>query len=190
MRAVEHASIVISLELLRMRTAAEVEHRLRGELLADLLGGGSAMSEQVLQRAQRLGHDLTRPHVMIVGALSAAVTSLPNTRIYQRSLSLGRRPGPALHTTSAVGHAPGQYRHHVADRGDEPGRAIESGDAAAALVQRAMGSVARTVDATVAVSAQSARRRAPSYAEAYRTAKGALDIAVRAGRTNTVVQPG
>ena len=52
-RAVEHASIVISLELLRMRTAAEVEHRLRGELLADLLGGGSVISEQVPQRAQR-----------------------------------------------------------------------------------------------------------------------------------------
>ena len=59
---------MISLELFRMRTAAEVEHRLRGELLADVLGGGAAISEQVLQRAQRLGHDLTRPHVTIVGA--------------------------------------------------------------------------------------------------------------------------
>ena len=55
------------------------------------------------------------------------------------------------------------------------------------LVQRAMGSVARTVDATVAVSAEP-DESAPSYAEAYRTAKGALDIALRAGRTNTVVR--
>ena len=108
-RAVEHASIVISLELLRVRTAAEVEHRLRGELLADLLGGGAAISEQVLQRAQRLGHDLTRPHVMIVGALSAAGEPA-EPRTYQRSLSLvgdlvrpyAPRPLSAMHRGNIV----------------------------------------------------------------------------------------
>lgn len=185
-RAVEHASIVISLELLRIRTAAEVEHRLRGELLADLLGGGAVISEQVLQRAQRLGHDLKRPHVMIVGALSA--TGEPaEARIYQRSLSLvgdlvrpyTPRPLSAMHRGNIVTMwpiGPG-----------EPGRAVASGDAAADLVQRAMSAVSRTVDATVTVSAEP-DGSAPSYAEAYRTAKGALDIALRAGRTNTVVQ--
>lgn len=188
-RAVEHASMVISLELLRMRTAAEVEHRLRGELLADLLGGGSAISEQVLQRAQRLGHDLTRPHVMIVGALTTAGEPA-EPRIYQRSLSLvgdlvrpyTPRPLSAMHRGNIVTMWP------IAE--NEPGRAIGSGDAAAGLVQRAMGSVARTVDATVTVSAEPAESTAsaPTYAEAYRTAKGALDIALRAGRTNTVVR--
>ncbi|MEV5544501.1 GAF domain-containing protein, partial [Saccharopolyspora shandongensis] len=38
-RALEHASVVLSLELLRRRTALEVEQNLRGELLAELLGG-------------------------------------------------------------------------------------------------------------------------------------------------------
>ena len=185
-RAVEHASIVISLELLRVRTAAEVEHRLRGELLADLLGGGAAISEQVLQRAQRLGHDLTRPHVMIVGALSAAGEPA-EPRTYQRSLSLvgdlvrpyTPRPLSAMHRGNIVTMWP------ISD--DRPGRSIGSGVTAANLVQRAMGSVARTVDATVTVSADP-DESAPPYAEAYRTAKGALDIALRAGRTNTVVQ--
>ena len=185
-RAVEHASMVISLELLRMRTAAEVEHRLRGELLADLLGGGSAISEQVLQRAQRLGHDLTRPHVMIVGALSTAGEPC-ESRTYQRSLSLvgdlvrpyTPRPLSAMHRGNIVTMWP------IVEH--EPGRAVDSGDAAAALVQRAMGSVSRVVDATVTVSAEPVGS-APSYAEAYRTAKGALDIALRAGRTNTVVR--
>ena len=179
-RAVEHASIVISLELLRMRTATEVEHRLRGELLADLLGGGSAISEQVLQRAQRLGHDLTRPHVLIVGALSVAGEPA-DARTYQRSLSLvgdlvrayTPRPLSAMHRGNIVTIW--------------PVTAIESGESAATLMQRAMGTMARTVDATVAVSVDPAES-APSYAEAYRTAKGALDIALRAGRTNTVVQ--
>jgi sugar diacid utilization regulator len=185
-RAVEHASMVISLELLRMRTAAEVEHRLRGELLADLLGGGATISEQVLQRAQRLGHDLTRPHVMIVGALTAGGRPA-EPRLLQRSLSLvgdlvrphTPRPLSAMHRGDVVTMWP------IAD--DSAGQAISSGATAAESVQRAMGSVARSVDATVAVSTDPAAG-APSYAEAYRTAKGALDIALRAGRTNTVVQ--
>jgi DNA-binding PucR family transcriptional regulator len=70
---------------------------------------------------------------------------------------------------------------------DPPGRAVRSGVVAAGLVQRAMGSVARTVDATVTVSAEPVQS-APSYAQEYRIAKGALDIALRAGRTDTVVQ--
>lgn len=185
-RAVEHASMAISLELLRVRTAAEVEQRLRGELLSDLLGGGSAISEQLLQRAQRLGHDLTRPHAMIVGALTTA-GGPAEPRAYQRSLSLvgdlvrpyAPRPLAAMHRGNVVTMWP--------ITANEPGRAIGSGEAAAALVQRAMGSVARDVDATVTVSAEPSEI-ATSYAEAYRTAKGALDIALRAGRTNTVVQ--
>ncbi|MET8406047.1 hypothetical protein [Streptomyces sp900116325] len=32
---------MISLELFRLRTGVEVEHRLRGELLADILSGAS-----------------------------------------------------------------------------------------------------------------------------------------------------
>ena len=176
-RAVEHASIVTSLELLRIHTAAEVEHRLRGELLADLLGAGSKVSEQVLQRAHRLGHDLTRPHLIIVGALSV-VGEPAETRIYQRSLSLlgqlvkpfDPRPLSAMHRGNVVVMWP-----------------VGEDDAAAALVQRAMGSVGRAVEATVAVSAQPAADPS-AYVEAYRTAKGALDIAVRAGRTNTVVR--
>ncbi len=185
-RAVEHASMVISLELLRMHTAAEVEHRLRGELLADLLLGGSVISEQVLQRARRLGHDLTRPHVLIVGALSTAGEPA-EPRTYQRSLTLvgdlvrpyTPRPLSAMHRGNIVTVWP-----IASDRADQ---AVGSGDEAAALVQRAMGSVAKSVDATVTVSAEPPESPS-SYAEAYRTAKGALDIALRAGRTNTVVR--
>jgi sugar diacid utilization regulator len=186
-RAVEHASIVISLELLRIRTAVEVEHRLRGELLADLLRGGPVVSDQVLGRAQRLGHDLTQPHVAMVGALSMA-DEPAETRVYQRSLSLVAelvspyrpRPLTAMHRGNIVTLWP-----VGASRPDgETAEPDQSGLAAASMVQRAMSGVSGTVDATVAVSACGAE----SYGEAYRTAKGALDIAIRAGRTNTVVR--
>ena len=71
-RAVEHGSIVISLEILRLRTAIEVEHRLRGELLADLLGGAAPDSVSMRERAERLGHDLSVVHVAVVARLETA----------------------------------------------------------------------------------------------------------------------
>lgn len=176
-RAVEHASIVISLELLRMRTAAEVEHRLRGELLADLLAGGPVPSEQLTQRAQRLGHDLTRPHVAIVGALTAGGDPVDDTRLYQRALHTvselvaGHRPRPlvAMHRGNIVTMWPVDDNRADGDH--------------AAMMQEAMAT-GSAVRATVAVSP----RDATTSGGAYRTAKGALDIAIRAGRTNTVVR--
>ncbi len=190
-RAVEHASIVTSLELLRIRTAAEVEHRLRGELMADVLGAGSVLDEQVLQRALRLGHDLSRPHVAIVGALGTA-DEPAETRTYQRSLTLvaelaaTRRPRPlvAMHRGNVVTLWPVDADPPEGSADDREPDGHDYGGVAARLVQGAMGAVAAAVAATVAVST----RGAGSYQEAYRTAKGALDIAMRAGSVNTVVQ--
>lgn len=56
-RATEHAAVVTALELLRARTAAEVEQRLRGSLVADLLSGSDVSA--LLDRARRLGWDLS-----------------------------------------------------------------------------------------------------------------------------------
>ena len=135
------------------------------------------ISEQLLQRAQRLGHDPTRPHVAIVGALGS-VDEPADGRLYQRSLSQvaelaqSRLPRPlaAMHRGNIVTLWPVEG---------------ERGDGAAELVRRAMG-------AAVGGGRRDGGRvgtQAPiRYGEAYRTAKGALDIAMRAGRTNTVVQ--
>jgi sugar diacid utilization regulator len=57
-RAVEHATVVTALELLRARTAAEVEQRLRGSLMADVLSADGVDTE-LLDRARRLGWDLS-----------------------------------------------------------------------------------------------------------------------------------
>ncbi len=58
-RALEHAATVTALELLKERTAAEVEQRLRGSLVADLLAADAADQGPLLARAQRLGWDLS-----------------------------------------------------------------------------------------------------------------------------------
>ncbi|MFG3020728.1 helix-turn-helix domain-containing protein [Streptomyces sp. NPDC048254] len=65
-RAIEHAAVVAGLEMLRERTAVEVESRLRGELLTDLLAQQPTALATVVARAGRLGHDLRRPHAVLL----------------------------------------------------------------------------------------------------------------------------
>ncbi|HEX9560988.1 MAG TPA: GAF domain-containing protein [Candidatus Dormibacteraeota bacterium] len=61
-RALEHGSTVLALELAKERAAAEVERRLRGDLVEEVLAGGleADEAERVARQAERLGHRL--PH--------------------------------------------------------------------------------------------------------------------------------
>ena len=126
-RAVEHASIVISLEIVRRRTGIEVEHRLRGELLADILGGADPASASVRERAQRLGHDLSSPHAAIVGDLDMAGSRRQATA-YQRALNAvaelaaGSDPRPlvAMHRGQIVALWPLLAINGATDIGQQP----------------------------------------------------------------------
>ena len=59
-RALEHGSTVLAVELSKERAAAEVERRLRGDLVEEVLAGGlePAEAERVARQAERLGHRL------------------------------------------------------------------------------------------------------------------------------------
>jgi GAF domain-containing protein len=59
-RSLEHGSTVLALELSKERAAAEVERRLRGDLVEELLAGGldDAEAERLARQAERLGHRL------------------------------------------------------------------------------------------------------------------------------------
>ena len=59
-RALEHGSTVLALELAKERAAAEVERRLRGDLVEEVLAGGLEPdeAERVARQAERLGHRL------------------------------------------------------------------------------------------------------------------------------------
>lgn len=61
-RALEHGSTVLALELSKERAAAEVERRLRGDLVEEVLAGGlePEEAERIARQAERLGHRL--PH--------------------------------------------------------------------------------------------------------------------------------
>ncbi|WP_020104297.1 GAF domain-containing protein [Mycobacterium sp. 360MFTsu5.1] len=174
-RAVEHASIVISVELLRVQTAAEVERRVRGELLTDVLTESGPPSGQIRERAQRLGHDLTVAHVAVVATLAGSSESATR-RAWQRALSVvtelasGHQPRPlvAMHGGTLVALWP------------ETG----AGDGSPGVsVQRELSRLAPNISATVAVSPV----HGSDYGDAYQIAKSALEIAVRSGRTDSVV---
>lgn len=60
-RIVERAALVTALLLLGVRSAQEAENRVRGELLDDLLRDAGQDPDTLLERARRLGADLTRP---------------------------------------------------------------------------------------------------------------------------------
>jgi len=60
LRALEHGSTVLALELSKERAAAEVERRLRGDLVEEVLAGGLEVdeAERIARQAERLGHRL------------------------------------------------------------------------------------------------------------------------------------
>jgi sugar diacid utilization regulator len=65
-RVLERGAVVVALELLKQRHAREVEWRLRGDLLEDLLTVTEEDELRVLERAGSFGYDFTVPHAMIV----------------------------------------------------------------------------------------------------------------------------
>jgi sugar diacid utilization regulator len=175
-RAIEHSTVVTALELLRARTAAEVEQRLRGSLVADLLSTDGADIDALLDRARRLGWDLSGDQVLVgvrcverprsaarpaterliatADRLVASVTPHPLTAIHRGDLVL----------VSARAAGPGAA--------DVAGRLVESLTAAG------------TVDRAVAAVAPAA---SPSeLSGVFRTLRGALALAVD-GNSSAVI---
>ncbi len=68
LRALEHGSTVLALELAKERAAAEVERRLRGDLVEEVLAGGleSDEAERIARQAERLGHRLPQRAWVVV----------------------------------------------------------------------------------------------------------------------------
>ncbi len=71
--AIGHATTVIALEMMKQRTRAEVERRLRGELLEELIASGGHDAETMLRRAAYLGYNLAAPHALFVFAPEQSV---------------------------------------------------------------------------------------------------------------------
>jgi sugar diacid utilization regulator len=140
-----------------------------------VLSSTGPLSGQLLSRAQRLGHDLSVAHVAIVATLTGS-TEVAGRLGWQRALAVvtelasAYRPKPlvAMHGGTLVTLWP-----EGTDSSAPPG----------VMVQRAMAQVSQQTTATAAVSAS----HTVNFGEAYRIAKGALDIALQAGRAGTTI---
>ncbi|MCQ6248136.1 PucR family transcriptional regulator [Streptomyces malaysiensis] len=115
-RALDHAATSLGLELAHLRELAEVELRLRRELVDDLLSGTDDAGAYA--RAEAVGHDLHGPHHVIV----VRWTDRPADDVFLKAVSraatgLGLRILPALRSDTAVlvaQGAPGERSLHPA----------------------------------------------------------------------------
>ena len=154
-RAIEQAAVVTALELLRARTAAEVEQRLRGSLVADVLGSDPGSLPAIVDRARRLGWDLAGTQTLI---------------------------GLRCNDTEALLAAADRFFRHATQR---PLSAVHRGDvillwpsgAAVETTRRLLDTVAMTG----VIAAVSRTVDAAGLPATFRAVRGALDLAAGAG---------
>lgn len=175
-RAAEHASVVLSLELLRRRTAAEVEQNLRGDLLHDLLSGADPHSQQIRDRANLMGHNLAVPHRTLVakvrGTSGTGTTANTSTQGYRSKEEMARRAAAeAVRLTSRLRPRPliASVRDVIVALWPE---SVDS-PAGDEVLRRAIAATHPGSTGTVAVSGP-ANDGVPT---AYRVARGALAFA-------------
>ncbi len=171
-RATEHAAVVTALELLRARTAAEVEQRLRGSLVADLLSTDDADIEALLDRARRLGWDLSGDqHLVAVRCDELSDKDFPtgrSDRLLAATDRLVARVSPRPLAASYRGDLVLVWPKVAGDV------AVFAAQLNGALV--ASGAVSHAFAVVTAAEAP------PRLASLYRTLRGALDLGAGSAR--------
>jgi sugar diacid utilization regulator/putative methionine-R-sulfoxide reductase with GAF domain len=184
-RALEHGSTVLALELAKERAGAEVERRLRGDLIEEVLAGGldGEEAERLARQAERLGHRLpVRAWVVVMepddaGGESEMANRGRQDRIDEvlRDLVRRRMSGALMvvRSTSAVVLVP-----------EESGPDLASVERLAEAVRAAAAPILRPMTASVGVGnlANGVGELARSHLEA----RQALRLARRAGARSHV----
>ncbi len=168
-RVIERFALVVALEVLKRRHLLDVEQRLSGDLLDDLLHpGGPQHPQGVLDRAAALGHDLSRPHLVAVLALDPPG---PAPRLAELVRAGAGSAGPLL-----AGPHDDLHVLLLTDRAD-PGDVL---GAVLAHVEQALPGRTGTIAVGPAADTVAA------YATAFRVARGAVRLR-RAGRPGGLV---
>ncbi|HVT71075.1 MAG TPA: helix-turn-helix domain-containing protein [Trebonia sp.] len=167
LRVIERFALVVALLMLQQRHLTDVQSRLSGDLLGDLLrDGGPVRPQAVLDRAAAIGHDLTQPHVL---ALLTADAALPAAARLPELARAAAEPGPP----PLVGRYDGDYVLLLPAEPDPGGtlhRILARADQAAgtrAPVTMAAGPVVRDL---------------AGYPAAFRVARGAAALRQASGR--------
>lgn len=185
-RAAEHASVVLSLELLRQRTAAEVEQNLRGDLLHDLLAGADPHSQQIRDRANLMGHNLAVPHRTLVanarGTSGAGTTANTSTQADRSKEEMARRAAAeAVRLTSHLRPRPliASVRDVIVALWPE---SVDS-PAGDEVLRRAIAATHPGSTGTVAVAGPAT----DGVPTAYRVARGAIAFAAASNESSDVL---
>jgi sugar diacid utilization regulator len=161
LRVIERFALVVALLLLQQRHFFDVQTRLSGDLLGDLLrDGGPVHPRAVLDRAAAIGHDLSQPHAVALLAVDGVV---PAALRLPELVRAAAEPGPV----PLVGSYDGL---HVLLPPAEP----DPGDA----LRRVLAKTAQAVGGhgMVTMVAGPVARDPAGYATAFRVARGALAL--------------
>lgn len=185
---VDIATTGVALEFAKLRAATEVEERLRGEAIGDLLSGTYPSDDSIATRVARLGHDLSESRdVLVVGAAQDSV-QVPDSRqisthdrlrlhldlVRERMAVLAPRSLAVIHGGTVVVLA-------AQHRAGGPTAPKELAHALQAAIQGIDGGAA----ATVAIG--DTCRRPSDYAPAFALAREAIVLMERLGRAGGVV---
>ena len=167
LRVVERFALVVALLLLQQRHLLDVQSRLSGDLLGDLLrDGGPVRPQALLDRAAAIGHDLSRPHVL---ALLTADAAVPASIRLPELARAAAEPGPA----PLVGSHDGAYVLLLPEKPD-PGDAL----------RRVLAKAGQAVgpQGMVTMVAGPVARDPADYGTAFRVARGAAALRRASGR--------
>lgn len=169
-RSLERAALVTALMLLSERTVAEAEHRLRGEILEDLLGSPHRDPEGLRRRATLVGLDLHRPHTVFAARC--------------RDSAHRRRIADAA--ASYAAHARGLAGEYRGDTVVLLPQDPDPDEAARTLADH----LSRVVDNLVTVGAATAAPGIDAIVEAHHDAVRCLDVLLALDRDGEGASPG
>ncbi|MHD0307392.1 PucR family transcriptional regulator [Rhodococcus erythropolis] len=163
--------MVLALELLRQRTATEVEQRLRGELLADLLAGADPESRPIRDRANLMGHNLSVRHRMLV-AVAMSNSTPPTVRSSTASEKTAERAASvAVRMTSQLRPRPLIAAVH------DTVVALWPGDGTEQAGEQVMSRAIKMADSQATAKVITMQLSDSGIPDSYRVARGALSFA-------------
>jgi len=160
-------ALVVALLRQQQRHLADVQSRLSGDLVGDLLrDSGPVRRQAILDRAAAIGHDLSRPHVLgLLRVDGAAPSTMRLAELTRAAAKRGRLPLAGQHDGAYVLLLPA-----------EP----DPGDALRRLLAKAEQTVGARGMATVV--AGPVVRDPAGYATAFRVARGAAALRRASGQ--------
>ncbi len=181
---VDIASTGVALEFAKIRAALDVEQRVRGDVIHDLLTAAFASPDEIETRAARLGYVLGDLRDLVVLDIGDAAIE-PAAAAVERERRIVDRLGDVL-SAEAPGSAVAAMDHAFVVLATS--RRAERLADPRALADRLRTAVAEVIsDGDVSAAIGDPCRVPADFAESYRLAREALDVMARLGRRGLVI---